>query len=64
VINTHYYLSNSDRLLGMNMDIQVKKDDFQFGIGISMKNSHFDRPVWQVTPSEDNIRDIDPELFN
>lgn len=63
-INTHYYLNNSDRLLGMYMDMKLQSNDLQFGVGISMKSSNFGRPVWQVTPSEDNIHDIDPELFN
>ncbi len=63
-ITTQYYLSNGDRLLGMYLDMALQEEDLKFNIGTSMKLSNFGRPVWQVTPSEDNIYDIDPALFD
>ncbi len=63
-IDTQYYLTNGDRLLGMYLDMALQEEDFKFNIGTSMKLSNFGRPVWQVTPAESNIFDIDPALFD
>ncbi|MBP6115157.1 MAG: hypothetical protein KBC57_09710 [Neisseriaceae bacterium] len=62
-VATQYYLGSNDRFLGMYLEMLIEEADMQFTIGTSMKNSNFGRPVWTVTPKEDNIYDIDPGLF-
>lgn len=62
-IVTQYYLGSGDRFLGMHLDMTITDEDVQFTIGTSMKNSNFGRPTWTVTPKEENIYTLDPNLF-